>query len=82
MTSIRDLFSEPLAIGERFALSLERDAEGRLVADHPNDASPAGIVVCEGLDRLPDDPTAEPVSVEVVGRFEGDRLVGRVVGGE
>ncbi len=79
MTSIRDLFSEPLAIGERFDLSLERDAEGRLVADHPNESSPADIVVCEGLDRLPDDPTAEPVTVEVVGRFEGGRLVGRVV---
>lgn len=79
MTSIRDLFSEPLAIGERFDLRLERDGDGRLVADHPNEASPADIAVVEGLDRLPEDPTAEPVEIEVVGRFDGDRLVGRVV---
>lgn len=80
MTSIRDLFTEPLAIGERFELELTRDREGRLVADHPNESSPADIVVVEGLDRLSEDPTAEPVEIKVVGRFEGGRLVGRVVG--
>ncbi|NUC71600.1 hypothetical protein HTZ84_04625 [Haloterrigena sp. SYSU A558-1] len=78
MTSIRDVLGDSLAVSERFRLSLaERD--GRLVADHPNEASPLDIAVVEGLDRLEERPPAEPVTVEILGRTVDGRVAGRVV---
>ena len=79
MTSIRDLLSESLAVGETVTLELtERD--GTLVADHPYDASPMDVAVVEGLDRLEEVPPDGPVTVEIVGRIVDDRIAGRVVG--
>lgn len=79
MTSIRDLLSESLAIGETFTLALE-EREGVLVADHPYDASPMDVAVVEGLDRLEETPPNEPVEVEIVARIVDGRIAGRVVG--
>ncbi|MGQ3411010.1 hypothetical protein ACT4ML_01945 [Natrinema sp. LN54] len=78
MTSIRDLLGESLGVGERFELRLE-ERDGRLVADHPNDASPMDIAVVEGLERLDEQPPPEPVAVEIVGRVVDGRIAGRVV---
>lgn len=79
MTSIRDLLSASMAVGETFCLSVER-RDGELVASHPYDSSPMDLLVCEGLESLEEVPPAGPVEVEVVGRIVDDRLVGRVVG--
>ncbi|WIV67416.1 hypothetical protein [Natrialbaceae archaeon AArc-T1-2] len=78
MTSIRDLLGESIAIGETFCLTLEEE-DGRLVADHPNDASPMDVAVVEGLDRLEERPPDEPVAIEIVGRIVDGRIAGRVV---
>ncbi|MDS0475475.1 hypothetical protein [Natrinema sp. 1APR25-10V2] len=78
MTSIRDLLSESLGIGETYRLRLEQ-RDGQLVAAHPNDASPMDIAVVEGLDRLEERPPTEPVAVEIVARVVDDRIAGRVV---
>ena len=78
MTSIRDVLGDSLAVGERFELRLE-ERDGRLVADHPNEASPLDIAVVEGADRLEERPPPEPVTVEVLGRVVDDRIAGRVV---
>ncbi|MDF9744322.1 hypothetical protein [Natrinema salsiterrestre] len=78
MTSIRDLLGDALGIGETYRLRLE-ERDGRLVADHPWDASPMDIAVVEGLDRLEERPPAEPVAVEIIDRVIGDRIAGRVV---
>ncbi|WP_222917535.1 hypothetical protein [Natrinema sp. SYSU A 869] len=78
MTSIRDLLSESVGVGERFRCRLE-EREGTLVAEHPNDTSPMDIAVVEGLDRLAERPPAEPVTVEIVGRVVDGRIAGRVV---
>ncbi|WP_254768897.1 hypothetical protein [Salinilacihabitans rarus] len=81
MTSIRDLAAESLGVGERFCLAVE-ERDGRLLADHPYDASPLDVVVLEGLDRLDESPPTGPVEVEVIARVVDDRLVGRVVDAE
>lgn len=78
MTSIRDLAAESLGVGERFCLAVE-ERDGRLLADHPYDASPLDVVVLEGLDRLEESPPSEPIEVEILGRVVDGRLVGRVV---
>jgi hypothetical protein len=78
VTSLRDLLGESLGVGETYRLRLE-ERDGRLVADHPNDASPMDIVALEGLDRLEERPPAEPVSVEIVDRVVDGRIAGRVV---
>ncbi|ELY42119.1 hypothetical protein [Natronorubrum sulfidifaciens] len=78
MTSIRDLLGESLAIGDRVYLTLE-ERDGRLVADHPNDASPMDIAVVEGLERLEERPPTEPVAVELLDRVVDGRIAGRVV---
>ncbi|WP_254761681.1 hypothetical protein [Natrinema marinum] len=80
MTSIRDLLGESLSVGETYRLRLEK-RDGRLVADHPNEASPMDIAVVEGVDRLEERPPTEPVAVEIVGRVVDDRIAGRVVDG-
>lgn len=53
-----------------------------LVATHPNPESPSDIAVVEGLGHLEgrELPPSEPVEVEIVGRFVGNRIAGRVVG--
>ncbi|WP_255167592.1 hypothetical protein [Natrononativus amylolyticus] len=79
MTSIRDLVSESLAVGETFCLALE-ERDGDLVAPHPNAGSPMDLLVREGLELLPEQPPKGSVEVEVVGRVVDGRLVGRVVG--
>lgn len=78
MTSIRDLVAETLAVGERFDLVLE-EHDGRLVADHPNEASPLDVAVVEGLDRLEERPATDPVRIELLGRTVDGRLAARVV---
>ncbi|QRV14773.1 hypothetical protein [Haloterrigena salifodinae] len=78
MTSIRDVLGDSLAVGERFRLSLE-ERDGRLVADHPNEASPLDIAVVDGLDRLEERPPAESVTVEILGRTVDGHVAGRVV---
>lgn len=78
MTSIRDLVAETLAVGERFDLVLE-EQDGRLVADHPNEASPLDVAVVEGTDQLEGWPPTGPVRVELLGRTVDGRLAGRVV---
>ena len=78
MTSIRDVLGDSLAVGERFELRLE-ERDGRLVADHPNEASPLDIAVVEGLDRLEERPLTDPVTVEILGRTVDDRIAGRVI---
>ncbi len=78
MTSIRDLLGESLGIGETYRLRLEQRG-GRLVAAHPNDASPMDIAVVEGLDRLEERPPTGPVAVEILARVVDDRIAGRVV---
>ncbi|WP_276253369.1 hypothetical protein [Halomontanus rarus] len=54
----------------------------RLVATHPNPESPSDIAVVEGLEHLEgrELPPSEPVEIEIVGRFVGNRIAGRVVG--
>ncbi|QCS41632.1 hypothetical protein [Natrinema versiforme] len=79
MTSIRDLLGESLGVGETYHLRLE-ERDGRLVAEHPNDASPMDIAVVEGLDRLEKRPPTDPVTVEVLGRTIDGYVGGRVVG--
>ena len=78
MTSIRDVLGDSLAVGERFELRLE-ERDGRLVADHPNEASPLDIAVVEGTDRLEERPPADPVTVEVLDRTVENYVAGRVV---
>lgn len=78
MTSIRDLLSESLAIGETFCLELEQRDE-TLVATHPQDASPMDVAVVEGLDLLEERPPPQPVEVEIVGRVVDGLVAGRVV---
>ncbi len=78
MTSIRKLFGEAVGFGERYCLDLaERD--GELVATHPSETIPIEIVVRDGLDRLSERPPTEPVLVEILREFDGNRVVGRVV---
>ncbi|MFC7230407.1 hypothetical protein ACFQMM_01750 [Saliphagus sp. GCM10025308] len=83
MTSIRDLVSGSLGIGERYCLEVTRADDGTLIAAHPSDRSPMDVVVCEGLERL-DSPTETSegpleVEVEILGRVVDGRLAGRVV---
>ncbi|WP_339103308.1 hypothetical protein [Haloterrigena salinisoli] len=78
MTSIRDVLGDSLAVGERFELRLE-ERDDRLVADHPNEASPMDIAVVDGLNRLEERPPADPVAVEILGRTVDDRIAGRVI---
>ncbi|AFZ73991.1 hypothetical protein [Natronobacterium gregoryi] len=78
MTSIRDLLGESLGVGETFRLHLE-ERDGRLVADHPNEASPVAVAVVEGVDQLEERPPDEPVAVEIVDRIADGRVVGRVL---
>jgi hypothetical protein len=78
VTSIRDLLGESLGVGRRYRLRLE-ERDGRLVAAHPNDASPMDVAVVEGIDRLPERPPAEPVTVEILDRVVDGRIAGRAV---
>ncbi|UTF52647.1 hypothetical protein [Natronosalvus rutilus] len=84
MTSIRDLVSGSLGIGERYCLEVSRADDGTLIAAHPSDRSPMDVVVFEGLERL-DSPTERPpegplvVEVEILGRVVDGRLAGRVI---
>ncbi|WP_312908339.1 hypothetical protein [Natronosalvus caseinilyticus] len=84
MTSIRDLVSGSLGIGERYCLEVTSADDGTLIAAHPSDRSPMDVVVCEGLETL-DSPTGRPpegpleVEVEILGRVVDGRLAGRVV---
>lgn len=83
MTSIRDLLSEALAVGDRFCLEVsETDESGTPIAAHPNAGSPMDIAICEGLERLGSVPPETPltVEVEIVGRIVDGRIAGRVVG--
>ena len=80
MTSIRDLLSESLAVGETVRVSLEESDDGTLVADHPRDGSPMDIAVVYGLDRLEERPPNAPVAIEIVGEVVDGRIAGRVVG--
>lgn len=79
MTSIRDLVSGSLGIGDRHCLEVTVDDDGTLWAPHPSPRSPMDLVVCEGLDRLETVPPAGPVTVEIRGRIVDGRLVARVI---
>ncbi|MFP8891735.1 hypothetical protein ACLI4U_18485 [Natrialbaceae archaeon A-CW2] len=86
MTSIRDLVSGSLGVGEQFCLEVEleptADAQARgnrrLLAAHPYPASPVPIAVTENLDALEEIPPAGPIEVEVVGPVVDGAVVGRV----
>ncbi|THE63463.1 hypothetical protein D8Y22_16635 [Salinadaptatus halalkaliphilus] len=78
MTSIRDLLADSIRVGTTVRVALER-RDGRLVADHPNDASPVDIVVVEDVCRLDERPPDEPVTVEILDRLVGGRVAARVV---
>ena len=78
MTSIRDLVSETMAVGETFCLEVEK-RDDVLVASHPYDACPMDVAVVEELDRLDSIPPAGPIEVEIVGRIVDNRIAGRVV---
>ncbi|MCU4754392.1 hypothetical protein OB919_20860 [Halobacteria archaeon AArc-curdl1] len=87
MTSIRDLVSGSLGVGERFCLEVELEpaADGqargnrRLLAAHPYPASPVPIAVTENLETLEEIPPTGPIEVEVVGPVVNGAVVGRVV---
>ena len=78
MTSIRDLVSETMAVGETFCLEVE-ERDDVLVASHPYDACPMDVAVVEDLDRLDSIPPAGPIEVEIVGRIVDNRIAARVV---
>lgn len=78
MTSIRDLVSETMAIGETFCLEVEQ-REDVLVAPHPYDACPMDVAVVDGLDLLESIPPEGAIEVEIVGRIVDNRITGRVV---
>lgn len=80
MTTIDDGLSEAFAVGERFRLSLV-EIDGELVSPHPNEACPMDVVVNEGVERLDERPPGAPVDVEILPRFVGNRIAGRIVEG-
>ncbi|AXR77855.1 hypothetical protein [Natrarchaeobaculum sulfurireducens] len=78
MTSIRNPFDDVLWIGETVEVTLE-DQNDSFVAEHPNEASPLGLVVVDGLEHLENQPPDGPVSVEIVASVVDGRIAARLL---